>query len=244
MTGLRRRAYGIRPRRIKTGGIARRWRRPGRLRWLAVLLLPLLTAGAFLLRCRPLVLAFAESEALWIAERTVNTAAETVIDDNAALCRSMIETTYNDQHVLASVVTDAAAVNRMKTAIGSEIMRQMDGLTEVYASMPLGTMLGLDFLSGWGPLISLPMSVTNSVFTTVSSSLEAIGMNQTSYRVLINVEVSLYVVTPGGRTTAKLNTAFSVAEAVLLGDVPEALTEVYGDDQSVLGKIFDYGNAQ
>ena len=184
-------------------------------------------------RCRPLLLTFAESEALWIAERTANTAAERVIADNADLCAGMIRTTYTDAQKLSSVMTDASAVNRLKTAIGSAIMQALDGMTGISVAIPLGTVLGWDLLSGWGPLIRFPMSVTSSVFTTVSSSLEGVGINQTAYRVTVGVQVSLYIVTPGGRTTATLDTDFSAAEAVL--------TEVFDDESNILGKIFDYG---
>lgn len=223
-----------------SGGVWGR-RRPLWVRLLPAVLVPVLLAVPLIERCRPLLLTFAESEALWIAERTANTAAERVIADNADLCAGMIRTTYTDAQKLSSVVTDASAVNRLKTAIGSAIMQALDGMTGISVAIPLGTVLGWDLLSGWGPLIRFPMSVTSSVFTTVSSSLEGVGINQTAYRVTVGVRVSLYIVTPGGRTTATLDTAFSAAEAVLLGDVPDALTEVFDDESNILGKIFDYG---
>ena len=117
-------------------------------------------------------------------------------------------------------------------------------MVSITVGIPLGTLAGLDWLSGWGPLISIPMSVTSTVLSNVSSSLEAAGMNQTNYRVLINVQVEMYLVTPGGRSSVAADFSYPMAQAVLLGDVPENLTEVYGDDQTLLGKIFDYGTGE
>ena len=67
---------------------------------------------------------------------------------------------------------------------------------------------------------------------------------QSLYQVLIHLEISLYVVSPAGRSTVGARVSYPMAETVLLGEVPDNLTEVYGDDQSVLGQIFDYGTSQ
>ena len=105
----------------------------------------------------------------------------------------------------------------------------------------MGTLSGWHWLSGFGPLLTFPISFTATVISDVSSVLEAAGINQSIYRVLVHLEISIYVVSPGGRSTVGANVAYPMAEAVLLGEVPDNLTEVYGDDQSLMGQIFDYG---
>ena len=88
------------------------------------------------------------------------------------------------------------------------------------------------------------MSFTSTVLSDVSSALESTGINQSIYRVLVHLEISLYVVTPGGRSSVGAQLSYPVTEAVILGEVPDNLTEVYGDDQTLLGKIFDYGTGE
>ena len=195
-------------------------------------------------RCRPVVTAFAESQAVWLATKATNQTVAEILEEKAELADSMIEVSYNDQQILAAVMTDTMAVNTLKTAITKSIIQKLEGMVSITVGIPLGTLAGLDWLSGWGPLISIPMSVTSTVLSNVSSSLEAAGMNQTNYRVLINVQVEMYLVTPGGRSSVAADFSYPMAQAVLLGDVPENLTEVYGDDQTLLGKIFDYGTGE
>ena len=225
-------------RRIRFG------RRHGRRWWWRVwvlMLVPVMLALTLAVHCRPVVMEFAKSDALWMAERAANDAVSEVLERYAALCRSMIQVSYNEQQILSSVITDTAAVNTIRTAIGSDIMEQMEHLTTMRVSVPLGSLLGPKILSGWGPLLHFPMSVSATVLSTVSSSLTAAGINQSTYQVLVNVRINLVILTSGGRSGVTLETAFPMAEAVLLGKVPDALTEVYGDNQDVLGKIFDYG---
>ncbi len=224
-----------------------KWRKKRDLilrRWLAVLCALALLAAVAFFRCRPVVAAFAESHAVWLSTDIANRQVAAVLEDKADLCRSMIAVAYNNEKILSSVVTDTAAINAIRTEATNRIMAAMDGLTTIQVGIPLGTLAGWDWCSGWGPVISVPLSVTCTVVSDVSSKLEAAGMNQTHYRVILDMTVQTYVVTPSGRSSVAVDVSFPMAETVLLGDVPENLTEVYGDDQTVLGKIFDYGTVE
>ena len=203
----------------------------------------LLILGAFL-KCRPTLVAFAESQAVWIATKTANRTVSEILERYADLCRGMIQVQYNEQQELSAVIPDSAAMNTVRTAITDAAMKAMEQQASFSVSIPAGTLLGFDWLSGWGPMVSFPISFTSAVLSDVSSSLEAVGINQSTYRVLIHLDISLYVVTPGGRSSVGAQLSYPMAEAVLLGEVPDNLTEVYGDDQTILGKIFDYGTAE
>lgn len=210
---------------------------------LVVIVAVLLMLGVFL-KCRPALTAFAESQAVWIATKTANQTVASILEQYADLCRGMIGVHYTDNQELSAVIPDSAAINTVRTAITDAAMKEMEALSSFSVSIPTGTLLGFDWLSGWGPLVSFPISFTSTVLSDVSSSLEAVGINQSTYRVLIHLDISLYVVTPGGRSSVGAQLSYPMAEAVLLGEVPDNLTEVYGDDQTLLGKIFDYGTAE
>ena len=144
---------------------------------------------------------------------------------------------------MSAVLVNTVAVNTIRTAITAASMTEMESYSELSVSIPFGTLAGVSWLSGWGPMVTFPMSFTATVLSDVSSTLEAVGMNQSLYRVLVHLDISLYVVTPGGRSSVGTQLTYPMAETMLLGEVPDNLTEVYGDDQSLLGKIFDYGTA-
>ena len=230
-----------------SGRLLRRFRRRRKMRlwrlWVAVLLLVGLLLAEFV-RCRPILTAFAESQAVWVATKIANRKAEEVLTEQAELCSSMISTHYTNENILSSVFVDSAAVNTVRTTLTSAVMTELEAYSSLVTGIPLGTLAGPDWLSGWGPLVRFPTSMTATVLSEVTSSLEAVGMNQSQYRVMVVLDISLYLVTPTGRSSVGTQVGFPVAEAVLLGDVPENLTEVYGDDQTLLGKIFDYGTAE
>ncbi len=210
-------------------------------RALAVLLALAVFACVCLVRCRTVVYEYAKSSAAWTAEKTTNETVSRVIEEKNELCRSLISVAYNDEQILSNVTVDSAGINTIKTAASVAVMDALENATSVTVGIPLGTFLGLDWLSGWGPMISVPMSATQSVFTSITSSLTDVGINQSAYRVNIRVRVDLWIVTPAGYASVTVENDFPVAETVLLGKVPNNLTEVYGDDQDTIGEIFDYG---
>lgn len=197
--------------------------------------------GLTFFRCRPIMIAFAESQAVWEATKIANRSVARTLQEYADLCTDTIEVVYTDDQRIASVSTNATAVNTIRTAMAEAAMSTMEQASSLSVNIPMGTLSGWHWLSGFGPLLTFPISFTATVVSDVSSVLEAVGINQSIYRVLVHLEISIYVVSPGGRSTVGANVAYPMAEAVLLGEVPDNLTEVYGDDQSLMGQIFDYG---
>ena len=193
------------------------------------------------IRCCPIMTAFAESQAVWNATRIANQTAIEVLSEYADVCNRIIVVEYDDSQKISSVYTDVAGINSVRFAIAEMVMETIEENASITVALPLGTLLGWRWISGFGPLVTFPVSFTATVLSDVSSSLEAVGINQSAYRVLIHLDISFYVVSPMGRSTVSTRVSYPMAETVLLGEVPDNLTEVYGDDQSLLGQIFDYG---
>ena len=229
--------------------LGRRWkwgRRPIRRLGVALIVLGCVIGllGLTFFRCRPIMIAFADSQAVWEATQIANRTVARILQEYTDLCANTIEVVYADDQRIASVCTNTAAINTVRTAIAEAAMSSMEQVSSLSVAIPMGTLSGWHWLSGFGPLLTFPISFTATVISDVSSVLEAAGINQSIYRVLVHLEISIYVVSPGGRSTVGANVAYPMAEAVLLGEVPDNLTEVYGDDQSLLGQIFDYGATQ
>ncbi len=207
---------------------------------LVLLALTVLLSVCFF-RCRTAVYLFAKNSAAWRAEKAANDMVAQVLSQHADICRSLISVSYNTDRVLSNVTVDAAGMNIIKTAASAAIMDALADMHTLTVYVPLATLFRLDWMSGLGPRVAVPLSVSASVLTNITSSLEEVGMNQTSYRVNIHVQIGLWIVTPAGYAEVTVQTAFPMAETVLLGEVPDNFTQVYGDSQDTIGEIFDYG---
>lgn len=223
----------------------RRLRRRKKLFICATILLTIVgLLGMAFARCRPIMTAFAESQAVWQATKIANHTAEQVLKEYTGLCENAIAVTYNGEQKVSSVRANTAVVNTVRTALTDRVMTAMEEFSALSVALPLGTLTGWDWFSGFGPLLTFPISFTATVLSAVSSSFAVEGINQSIYRVEVHLEISLYVVSPAGRSAVGAKVSYPMAETVLLGEVPDNLTEVYGDDQSLLGQIFDYGTTK
>lgn len=200
--------------------------------------------GVAFFRCRPIMTAFAESQAVWTATKIANRTVAQVLQEYADVYKDTISVTYDEKSKVSSVYTNTSVLNTIRTLVTDRAIVAMEEFSTLSVALPLGTLLGWDWMSGFGPLITFPVSYTATVVSGVSSTLVAEGINQSKYQVLVHLEISMYVVSPAGSSTVSACMSYPMAETVLLGEVPDNLTEVYGDDQSLLGQIFDYGTTQ
>lgn len=230
-------------------GCIRRFRRSRRFarRWrIAVIAFISVIAlvGLAFFQCRPIMTAFAESQAVWNVTKIANQTAMQVLSEYADTCKHTISIEYDSSQKISSILANTAGINMVRSVMTETVMQVIEQSASIAVAIPLGTLSGWHWLSGLGPLLTFPVSFTATVLSDISSSLVATGINQSTYQVLIHLDISLYVVTPMGRSTVGTRVSYPMAETVLLGEVPDNLTEVYGDDQSLLGQIFDYGTIE
>lgn len=85
----------------------------------------------------------------------------------------------------------------------------------------------------YNSLISLEKDETGHVtalqsnmaeFNRLQSAITQAGINQTTHRVMLYVDVSMSILLPGFRTGTQVSSSFSVAETVIVGDVPDTYT--------------------
>ena len=50
------------------------------------------------------------------------------------------------------------------------------------------------------------------------------GINQTSHRIVLHIDVSLAILLPGFTAATKVSNAVTVAETIIVGNVPETYT--------------------
>ena len=168
-----------------------------------------------LVQCRPVMTAFAESQAVWDATKLANQTAIQVLSEHDDLCRQMISVEYDGAQRVAAVYTDTSGINMVRSAMTDRVMQIMEQSVAMTVAIPLGTLSGWRWLSGLGPVLTFPFSFTATVLSDISSSLVATGINQTTYQVVIHLDISLYVVSPMGSSTVGTRVSFPMAEAVL-----------------------------
>ncbi|NMB38243.1 MAG: sporulation protein YunB [Firmicutes bacterium] len=184
-----------------------------------IILLSVLTAIIIEWRVSPVIHAWAQTRAIGLATRAINLA----IEETMAISISTAEMAViksDDQGQIQAIQYNTGEINRVSSSATHKVLQSLFNLGDEIFPVPLGQLLGLDFLAGWGPGIPIKIIPAGSVTTTPVSSFHAAGINQTIHRIYLDVKVEMRVVIPWTSVTLPVSTRFPIIEEVIIGSVP------------------------
>lgn len=136
----------------------------------------------------------------------------------------------NEKGETVMVQADTKAINLLITEISAELQEEYRNMEEDTVSVPVGALLGSKIFSQTGPKIKmkvLPLSVSGMDFKT---EFETQGINQTKYKVYIRLRSQVRVLAPFSSDTIDTVSTILIAEAVILGTVPDSYVQVPEED--------------
>lgn len=128
------------------------------------------------------------------------------------------------------VQADTKAINLLITEISKELQEEYRNMKEDVIMVPAGALLGSKIFSQTGPKVKMkviPLSVSGMDFKT---EFETQGINQTKYKVYIKLKSQVKVLAPFSSETINMASTILLAEAVILGKVPDSYVQVPKED--------------
>ena len=199
---------------------------------LAGLLLVLLAAAGALwyvnASLRPVLEGLASARVESAAARAMNEAILEVLG-SASTGELLSAQASNEGHV-SLLTADAGKLNLLAADCAAAAQRRIQDLGEQGVSVPLGTLSGVPLLAGLGPRLSFQFTPVGMVQSSFHSEFRSAGINQTLHRITLQLTGTVRVVLPGRSYSVTVLTQAPVAENVIVGDVPEAYTNVANTD--------------
>lgn len=202
--------------------LRRRWRRPGRRPWgVAALVL----AGLLLLlllewRLGPALEAVAATQARWVATEAMQQAVLDKITGQVSY-NNLIQPGSSEGGQVVFMQADALGISRLQAAAQLAIQERLARLQGKTYYLPLGQILGLKLLAAYGPPVPLRFVPMGAVKVNVGDTFESAGINQTRHRIYLQAESEVQVVAPFSREKVQVATTIPVAEAIIVGPVPQ-----------------------
>lgn len=208
----------IKPRRRRRKKIIKKW----------VLLIPVIPLFFILLflsfgKMSTMLREVAQSELDSIAYDIIGEVAEREIMKNSY--DDIVKIERDDSGRITSITGDTKKLNLLKLRISNELSQIMLKRTDDVVSVPLGSLTGIDFLTGRGPKINVRVCWVSGVDSEVLTSFTEAGINQTNYRVLINFKVQVGMMFAGREIGTFVDTDICIAETVIVGEIPKFLSE-------------------
>lgn len=204
--------------RAAAGGARRRRRVAAAL---AVVLLLLGGAGAAGLRVMPALRARAEAQAVLLATQAVYRAVGEASAELAG--RSLIRVHSGPAGEVRYVEPDVPLVQAVAARVTAALAREAGDPGSWVLGIPLGQLLGDGPWAAWGPAIPVRVMPAGMARVDFRDVFEGAGLNQTRYALYLQVAVALVVATPFFRQPVETTCSVPVAQAVIVGEVPQGM---------------------
>ena len=180
-----------------------------------------LYAGA---QMRPLLGSLATTRVSNAVNRIVYQAVNEAIDSGQIAYEQLVSYEKDNEGRITMVRSNMAAFNRLQSQILDLILGRIDQVSARELSIPVGSLTGSPLLAGRGPRISVRMESVGSSSARFENQFESAGINQTKHRIVLRIDVYVSILLPGYSTVTQVTNEITVAETVIVGEVPETYT--------------------
>ena len=100
-------------------------------------------------------------------------------------------------------------------------------------------MIGLNVFAGYGPDIDIKLVPMGNIETKFDTEFASQGINQTKHTIYMKIESMITVVAPFIGSSVKCNSTVTVAETIIIGDIPATYYNIEGLENAAETGIVD-----
>lgn len=126
--------------------------------------------------------------------------------------------------------TDVSVINKIATGIALDAGNEFRKLEKENIKIPLGALTGNKFLAAAGPNINIKIISSGNILTQIKNEFESKGINQTIYRIYLEIICKTDIVTQYKKMEENTVTQVLLVETVVVGEVPESYYNLEGLD--------------
>lgn len=176
-------------------------------------------------KLRPTITVIAETKAEELANKSINKAVASVID-NSVKYEDLINVKTGENDKITMMQANSIAMNEIASQVALEIQSEMKKIKTTSTYIPIGTALGSPLLAKYGPKIKVSIEPIGNVYVDFGTDFESSGINQTRHRIYLKAKTQVKVVVPLTTSTKEVKTQIPICETVIVGDVPQSYVNV------------------
>jgi sporulation protein YunB len=176
-------------------------------------------------KLRPTITVIAETKAEELANKSINKAVASIIDNNIKY-EDLISVKSGENGKIAMMQANSVIMNDIASKIALEIQSEMKKIKTTSTYIPIGTAIGSPLLAKYGPKIKVSIEPIGTVYVDFGTDFESSGINQTRHRIYLKAKTQVKVVVPLTTSTKEVKTQIPICETIIVGDVPQSYVNV------------------
>ena len=185
-----------------------------------LILMLIVGAGYYVFSMRPLLEEYVNEELANNVNLIVNQVTSKKIEEKNITYDKLISISKDSEGRIMSISTQVNEMNKLKLDIEKDLLETFLQTDKITVEVPIGSLLGSEFLSGRGPCIKVRAVPMTRVYSEYENHFDSSGINQTRHRILLNYDISLKILLPGKRERTNIKSQICIAETVIVGSVP------------------------
>ncbi|MCI5955811.1 MAG: sporulation protein YunB [Clostridiales bacterium] len=174
------------------------------------------------------LLDMAYAQAYSMAVETLNRAVKQVAEGIGY--EELIETRMDGQGHVSMLRAKTMRMNEIASQTALLAEEELNSFENQFVDIPIGAALGIRFLSGFGPRISVQILPVGAVNTNFETEFEAAGINQTRHKIFLTLRATISLIVPTGSQLVDVTSKVPIVESIIVGEVPQSFVDVNDRD--------------
>jgi sporulation protein YunB len=170
-------------------------------------------------RIRPTLRNLAEAKARVTATQAINEAIRSNICPDIQY-QNLIKIQLNSEGKVALIQPNTGEINRIASEATLAVQKRLQDLPKVVIKIPIGQVMGSKIMAGFGPDIAVKVLPIGFVESMINDRFDLAGINQVRHRIYVTIKAVVKMVVPLINQEVQVSTDIPLAEAVIMGDVP------------------------
>ncbi len=193
----------------------------------------------------PQVKALCESSLSNRLETLASSKAYTVLSEGEYRYTDFIKLSYATDGAVQSASVDTVGLNLLKTRVALLVLEALS-TEDISVSVPTGNLLGFLFFSEVGGEVSVSARVAEGMRARFHTVFTEAGINQTRHAIGFSLDFTAHYLLPTGRETVAFSVEIPIGETLIVGKVPDSLTQISrltdGVTEYDIDDAVDFGN--
>ena len=192
------------------------------IKWIVIALVVLIFVGYLMIdsSVRPTILSLTEARLRAIGVKAMNEAVQETIG-NGLIYTDLINIMKDNEGNIALISANTALMNNLATKTANCAQDKIINIGEQGISIPIGTIVGGQLLTGRGPAIKVKVTPVGSVMTEFKTDFEDAGINQTRHKIFIMLTANVRIVVGNVSQTVEISSEVLISDTIIIGDVPQ-----------------------
>lgn len=176
------------------------------------------------LHLKPTLLTIAEARATLIATQSINHVINEKVSKQIDP-QNLVLIKVDNQGKVVLIQPNTMEFNKLAADTTIKVQEVLEKLSEEKINIPIGQVLGSQFLASMGPQLTVTIIPIGTVQVKVIDKFEQAGINQTKHMVYLVATTEVKIVVPLVSKSVSVDTQVPVAEYVVVGEVPSTYVQ-------------------